>query len=668
MKGEIILEKQSIIRDFLRQYDAGENQIDLPEFLEEYHILSCIYEKTVKSCYLVADSKTDEKYLLKINKNQNGLGTLKAEHKRLCQLSEAFPEEYKKSTYQEEQGTEYLLKNYIQGMDLDDYQERNRLLTVQEVLRIVIQICEIVEKLHAFTPPILHRDIKPKNLIMDYKGTPHLIDFETARNYSENKSKDTILLGTEGNAAPEQYGYSQTDVRTDVYGIGKVLEFLCVENDVYKIKNARVGRKIKKIVATATAFDPAHRYQSVSMFKRALKKVFYRVDERHLLKKIHMIGAFEAAAAIILICAAVWQGSIFNQQTVSTKPDTGKTSDASKSSKTNIPQKTASDGQALFHTGDMADVTRTITGKKKPTQEDYEQITSIAVIGNQIYEAETGLEEMVDYSDFKNNLINGGITDISLLSNMTNLKEVFLCDQNISDISPLEGLPIENLYLSANQISDFSAIETLDRLKVLFIVDNPVSILPDFSKLKQLLRLNLCGNIYENLDFLEKSTVGSLDIRNIHVKSEDFSVLQKMKNLTNLWTAQNQQALYAVLPKLKQLTELGLWDYRENDLSIIKSFPQLEHLFVSGRTLNNLTGIEAAANLRQLHIDGAAITNISIIEKLKFITYFKITGNDIKDYAPLFKCNSLQYVNADEGQKKEIEQANPKHTFQIISE
>lgn len=692
MKGEKNMEKQHIVEDFLQQYDIGDKQIEFSGFLKEYHILSCIYDKTEKSCYLVTDQKSDEKYLLKINRNQNGCGILKAEHQKLCQLSEAFPKEYRSSVYQEENGTEYLLKHYIPGMDLEDYQERNRPLSVQEVLRLAIQICEIVEKLHTLTPPILHRDIKPKNLIIDYKGSPHLIDFETARNYCENKSRDTVLLGTEGNAAPEQYGYSQTDVRTDIFGIGKVLEFLCVENDICKIKNARTRKQIKNITATATAFDPAHRYQSVFMLKCALKKVLRRVDEGYLLKKIHIIGTVEAVTAVLLLFAAFWEAGIFYQKPSSAELKTGKTPNILKSSETKTsfpiaeasPEKSdkadeessekeseplrQSDGQPLFHTGNMGDVVKTITGKNKIGQKDYEQITKIAVIGNQIYEAETGLEDMVDCMGFEENLINGGITDISLLSKMPNLKEIFLCDQKITDISPLEGLPIEKLYLSGNQISDFSVIETLEQLNVLFIVDNPVSILPDLSKLKQFVKLDLSGNIYENLDFLKDSTVGSLDIRHIYVKSDDFSVLRSMANLSDLRTAENQQTFYTELPKLKQLTELGLWGYRGNDLSIIKSLPKLERLYASGRVLESLSGIEDASNLRQLHIDGTVITDISKIEELKLITYFKIYGNDINDYTPLFRCNSLQFVNADEKQKREIERINPEHNFQIINE
>lgn len=691
-EGGKILVNESIVKDFLQQFYAGEDQIKLPGFLEEYYILSCIYEKTDKSCYLATDRKTYEKYLLKINKKHSGSDILKTEHQRLCQLSDAFPEEYKPSVYHKEEGTEYLLKHYIQGTDLETYQEQNRQLSIQEILRIVIPICENVEKLHSLKPPVLHRDIKPENLIIDNRGVPHLIDFETARDYCENKSRDTVLFGTDGNAAPEQYGYSQTDVRTDVFGIGKVLEFLYRENSTTVKKNAKAWRQLKKITTTATAFDPAHRYQSVSLLKRELNKVYHRVDEMSILKKVYIIGVAEAIIAVLLICTVIYTGGISHQDGGAAGKDPARISDATRSPETDNSQITAeesrresdgekqelsenepaqqesSDGQTSFHTGDMNDIAKSITGKKKPTQEDYEQITRIAVVGNQIYKAETNLEDLVDAPGFEQDLVNGEITDISVLSKMTNLREVYLCDQRITDISPLEGLPIESLYLSGNQITDFSVIESLKQLKVLFIVDNPVSILPDLSKIKQFVRINMGGNIYNDLDFLKKSTLGSIDISNIHVKNGDFSVLHQMTNLTDLRTAENQPQLYQEIPKLKHLTHLALWGYGKNDLSIIKSFPQLEDLCVSGNAVKSLAGIEAAANLRVLRIDGSAVTDISELEQLKALADIKIAECNISDYTPLFKCNNLTRVIADEEQKKAIERIDPDHTFQVTNE
>lgn len=670
------MDRYDIAKNFLKRYNAENEQIEMPAFFKGYHMLSCIYEEKEKACYLVADRETDEKYLLKIRNEKDGRDILRGEHDRICQLAEMFPKEYRGSIYRKENETEYLLKHYIQGVDLEEYQESNGTLSVQESLRLVIQVCVMVGKLHALTPPVLHRDIKPRNLIIDYRGSLHLIDFETARNYNANKTKDTVFFGTEGNAAPEQYGYSQTDVRTDVYGIGKVLEFLYEENDGWKGGNAGISIMVKRIIEKATAFDPDHRYQSVSKLQKALQIVLKKVDERYLLKKIRIIGMAEIAGAVCLGVFLFMAVRFYKQPAALNESQVPDNAAAEKEGELEENERGMgslefSDEPMLLETGNMEDVVKALTGKKDMQQEDYDQITRIAVVGNQIYATNTELEELeniIRNHGFAQNLINGGICDISVLSKMKNLKEVYLCDQRITDISPLEGLRIEKLYLSGNQITDFSVIESLEYLQLLCIVDNPVSVPPDISKCKRLLMLNLSGNTYKNLDFLANSTVGNLNITEIHVENGDFSVLSKMPNLNFLYTGKNQQALYEVLPQLSQLIGLALWEYPQKDLSVVKSLPRLKYMYVTGIQVESMDGIENAIDLEDLAIDLTSITDISGIEKLRRLRYFKIYGNTISDYTPLFNCSSLQIVSVNERQREEIEAMKPDHMFQITDE
>ena len=75
-------------------------------------------------------------------------------------------------------------------------------------------------------PPIIFRDLKPQNIMVDRTGQIKLIDFGIARSFQPGKAKDTTLLGTPGYAAPEQHGQSQTDVRSDIYTLGVTLHQL----------------------------------------------------------------------------------------------------------------------------------------------------------------------------------------------------------------------------------------------------------------------------------------------------------------------------------------------------------------------------------------------------------------------------------------------------------
>lgn len=675
------MSRNDVVKDFLQQYSDVSNQIELPQFLSCYHVVSCVYERTEKSCYLVADRKTDEKYLLKIRNCKDNRNVLELEHQRICQLAQAFPEEYKTSLYWKENDTEYLLKPYIQGVDLEKYQEKNRILSVQEILRIVIGICEKTTKLHALTPPVLHRDIKPKNLIIDYRGNVHLIDFETSRYYKENKGKDTVFFGTEGNAAPEQYGYCQTDVRTDVYGIGKVLEFLYNENADSQTGDKMLYRKMQKIIKKAVAFDPAHRYQSISEMQCALEKVMNRVDGRYLKRKLWLVGAVEAAAAIFLIFAAFFMAVNFHKQPKDTQPEKYAAQAISEHSKTrslgeepvtgNLDEKPVEQGTKetyrLFD-GGMEEAIKTLLGKEKIAEEDYARITRLVVIGNQIYGMETDweiIEEERRHREFDSFYIKGKITDLSALPKMKNLKEVFLCDQNITDIRPLAGLPIESLYLAGNQIKDFSTVETLEQLRVLSIADNPISVLPDISKCKFLETIVLDENTYESLDFLENSMVGTLYLCNVYVNNDDFSVLSRMPNLNYVYSLANQYSFYEELPNLSQLKGLALWEYIGRDLSIIKSLPEIEFLVVTGDMVKSMEGVENAVNIHTFCIDGTAITDISLVKKLHRLTYFKVNRLAIEDYSPLFECDSLRTVSATANQNKKIDSINSNHIFQI---
>lgn len=675
------MSRDDVVKDFLQQFNAASGLRELPEFLKGYQAVSCIYDRAEKSCYLVADRETDEKYLLKIRGCKDGRNVLELEHQRICELAQVFPEEYKESLYWKENETEYLLKFYIQGVDLEKYQEKNRVLSVQEILHIVIGICEETIKLHALVPPVLHRDIKPKNLIIDHRGKVHLIDFETSRNYEESKPKDTVLLGTEGSAAPEQYGYCQTDVRTDVYGIGKVLEFLYNENVGCQTGERMINRRIERIIQKAIAFDPAHRYQSASELQCALEKVMNRVDGRYLTRKLCLIGAIEAVVAIFLVFTALFMIAEFHKQPEDADLKKDEAQAISEQSETESPgeEPAAEDSggkqiepetkekNRILDSG-IKEVLKTVLGKEKITEKDYDQITKLVVFGDQVYGADASLaglenKRRLRYDD--SSCIKGGIEDISELSKMRNLKEVCLCDQNITDISPLAGMAIEKLYLVGNQIEDFSVVETLGQLKELSIADNPVSVLPDMSKCRYLERVSLDENTYENLEFLENSTAGTLCICNMYVKNDDFSALSRMPNLYDLQTLNNQYSLYEELLNLSQLKELMLWEYIGKDLSILKSLPQIEFLVVTGRLVKSMEGVENAANMRDLCIDATEITDISPVKELHGLTYFKIKGLAIEDYSPLFECDSLRLLDADKSQEKKINSINSNHIFEI---
>ncbi|GJM69316.1 hypothetical protein HMSSN036_15320 [Paenibacillus macerans] len=99
-------------------------------------------------------------------------------------------------------------------------------MPTETLIRFGLQIAEGLHYLHTHRPPVIHRDVKPSNLLVDGKGQVRFIDFGIARTYSPDKAEDTVQLGTVGFAAPEQYGGRQSDGRADLYSLGAVLLYL----------------------------------------------------------------------------------------------------------------------------------------------------------------------------------------------------------------------------------------------------------------------------------------------------------------------------------------------------------------------------------------------------------------------------------------------------------
>ena len=137
-----------------------------------------------------------------------------------------------------------------------------------------LEVCEAASALHALG--VIHRDISPKNIVVAADGA-HLIDLGIARMRVEGASRDTTSLGTWGYASPEQYGFAQTDARSDVYSIGRVLGFMLTgiqpDSEGYECalcNEGCVSPRMRAVIERSCAFEPSKRYQSVEELARAL--------------------------------------------------------------------------------------------------------------------------------------------------------------------------------------------------------------------------------------------------------------------------------------------------------------------------------------------------------------------------------------------------------------
>jgi len=176
--------------------------------------------------FAVEDMKlAGRKLALKVAKTAAGTGVYSSEAETLMRLTH--PNLPKITDYYPPAGPhspEALVMEYIDGYSLAEWLLSSQgAMPIRDVVRVGLQLCSALRYLHEQPRPIIHRDLKPSNVMIDAMGIVKLIDFGISRQYKEGQYADTVQLGTAGYAAPERLHGGQSDVRTDVYGLGAVL-------------------------------------------------------------------------------------------------------------------------------------------------------------------------------------------------------------------------------------------------------------------------------------------------------------------------------------------------------------------------------------------------------------------------------------------------------------
>ena len=165
-------------------------------------------------------------------------------------------------------GTFCIVQEYVPGVTLERYLEMHGKLDEMSTCAIAYDICDALEALHG--AGIIHRDLTPRNLIITEEGTLKVIDFGISRMEKEDASNDTELLGTAGFAAPEQYGFSQTSPRSDIYSLGVLMNYMRTHQFP---KDELADGELRPVIEKCTMMDEKDRYQSVAEVKEELLAV-----------------------------------------------------------------------------------------------------------------------------------------------------------------------------------------------------------------------------------------------------------------------------------------------------------------------------------------------------------------------------------------------------------
>ena len=158
------------------------------------------------------------------------------------------------------------LCEYINGMTLDMRVEYYQPFDIRSAKDILCQICDGLSQLHI--NGIVHRDIKPGNVMITDDGTVKIIDYSISRLIKPEQRKDTTVLGTAGYASPEQFGFTQTNGKTDIYACGVLLNYLLTG----KLPNEQLHQgPLTTVIQQCIEIDENKRFASADELKKVLQ-------------------------------------------------------------------------------------------------------------------------------------------------------------------------------------------------------------------------------------------------------------------------------------------------------------------------------------------------------------------------------------------------------------
>jgi len=236
-------------------------------WLGNYEFESCLKSSGDKEVFLALDGRNGGHVILRATA-ADAAERADAEWEVLTHLDHpGIPKAY--GSYVEN-GRSFIAREYFPGVPFDEVVAHHP-LTPDETRAVARQLAGILSYIHRQTPPVVHRDIKPQNIIRRPDGSVGLTDFGIARTMKAEASSDTSTLGTLPYAPPEQYGYAQSTPQTDIYALGIVMIYLLTGSpDRRNLAQRVTDPGLRAVIEKCIAFDPADRYSSADQLISAL--------------------------------------------------------------------------------------------------------------------------------------------------------------------------------------------------------------------------------------------------------------------------------------------------------------------------------------------------------------------------------------------------------------
>lgn len=171
----------------------------------------------------------------------------------------------------------FVIEEYVNGVNIADTVDENGPMELETVQKIMCQVCEGISFLHKNN--VIHRDITPTNVMISVDGAVKIIDLGISRIKKEYKDRDTTIMGTAGYVSPEQFGFTQTDVTSDVYSCGVLMNFMLTGS---LPDECRYKGKMDYILNCCMQMNPGARYESIEELKNMI--ICYQTSKKDFLK------------------------------------------------------------------------------------------------------------------------------------------------------------------------------------------------------------------------------------------------------------------------------------------------------------------------------------------------------------------------------------------------
>ena len=517
--------------DFLAGFDADYEKALPDGLLRSYYIIECM--SVAESCEtLLLQQKTDGKKFVAKCYIKNGANYESSGEKLISQIdSNAIPH-YGKEFENEKYWC--ILREYIEGVTLAEYAKMN-ILTREAITGIAMELVCIMELLHQ----------------------------------SERVFSVTVSRGTRNFAPPEQYGFMQTDIRSDIYSFGVVLSWLLTGKE----KPVRYPEtRLERVAAKCCAYIPARRFKNDRALLKALERTTpqYAAHVRKIRKR--SIGIV-LAAAVLLFFAGLYR------------------------------QMDSESRAYHFHEPVIEEAVRLSLGKPEGTVTKREllKVREIYIFTDGAY------ADMDEYYENQgkwyalDDRIHGKTKSLTDVQYMKNLQILYIGATEIEDLSPLRGLEkLENVSLQDNRIHDIPAL-----------LDKPV-----------LEEVYLCGNILDNIEPVR--TWPAIQWLNLCETGDyDASPLETLKGMKALDVTIGSDVSEYLKGLYVENLRVG-WQ-GQNDLEFIKEVPHVEKLEINESSIRDISAISGREDIVYLNMEGCAVDDLSPLFALPNLLQVKMS-------------------------------------------